>query len=187
MQDKILDYFNESRTALDELKNLSEKVEEAVGILKKVFLSGGRVLLFGCGGSAADAQHIATELLASFRKERAPLPAISLTTNTSLITAVSNDFDFKDVFKRQIEAFGCKKDAAFAISTSGNSSSVVNAARTAGEKGLKVISMTGRDGGELKKFSDLNLNVPASQTSHIQECHIIVAHTICSIIEEELF
>jgi len=162
-------------------------VERAAEIILQSLRGGGRLFLFGNGGSAADAQHIAGELVGRFEMEREALPVLALTTDTSILTAVGNDYGFDNVFERQVEAFVKSGDVVIAISTSGNSKNVVAAARKARESGAKVIGLTGGDGGELKTVADLCIVVPAAETCRIQECHITIGHALCSLIERGMF
>jgi phosphoheptose isomerase len=150
--------------------------------------SGGKVLLFGNGGSAADAQHMAAELVGRFAiPERAALPAIALTTDSSTLTAVSNDLGFERVFARQLEALGRRGDVAFAISTSGGSPNVLAAVETARERGLRVVALTGGDGGRLAEAADIAIVVPSTSTPRIQEAHLALEHAICETVEQLLF
>ena len=141
------------------------------------------MLLCGNGGSAADAQHIAAEFVGRFRMERRALPAVCLTTNTSTLTAVSNDYRYEDCFSRQVEAFGAPGDLLVAISTSGRSPNVLQAARLARARRLRVIGLTGAGGGELAELSDAPIIVPSRDTQRIQECHIAIAHVLCELVE----
>ncbi|MBP7149192.1 MAG: D-sedoheptulose 7-phosphate isomerase [Acidobacteria bacterium] len=155
--------------------------------LVRTLQSGGKILLFGNGGSAADAQHIAAELVGRFQHERPALPALALTTDTSVLTSVANDYGYECVFTRQIEALGQRGDAAIAISTSGSSLNVVEAVRAARAKGMSTVGLLGRDGGILKELVDHPLVVEAQKTSRIQEVHALVGHVLCEVIERELF
>lgn len=146
--------------------------------------NGGKVIFFGNGGSAADAQHLAAELAGRYLKERNALPAIALTTNTSCLTAIANDYGYDAVFSRQIEALGNRGDIAIGISTSGNSNNVIRAMRVAREKGLITVGLTGQSGGQLRHESQYCLCVPSERTPRIQEVHILVGHILCEIIEE---
>jgi len=184
---KIREYIRESSSALSSLEDISAEIENAALIIGEVLKAGGKVLTMGCGGSASDAQHIAAELLCRFRKDRAPLPAIDLTANTSYITAVSNDYDFSLVFSRQIEALATEKDAVIVISTSGNSESALKAADKAIEKRAALIVMTGTPGGALSERPGILLKAPSGVTSHIQECHQAIFHLICLLIEDSFF
>lgn len=163
------------------------EIAAAAAVLAGVFRAGGRLLLFGNGGSAADAQHIAGELTGRFRRERAALPAIALTTNSSDLTALGNDYGFEHVFARLVCAHGRAGDAALAISTSGQSPNVLEAVREARERGLRTIALTGRGGGKLAPAVDVAIVVPSDDTQRIQEAHIVVGHTLCELVEEELF
>jgi D-sedoheptulose 7-phosphate isomerase len=145
--------------------------------------SGRKLLAFGNGGSAGDAQHLVTELVGRFQKERAGFAAIALTADTSLLTSVANDYGFERVFARQVEALGAAGDVAFAISTSGVSPNVVAALKTARARGLRTIALTGRDGGEAGRLAEVHINVPDDCTARVQEVHITLIHAICEIVE----
>ena len=147
---------------------------------------GHRILLFGNGGSAADAQHIAAELVGRFRRERPGQPALALTTNASTLTAIGNDYSFEDVFARQVEAFGNKGDVAIGISTSGNAANVLGGIAMARARGLLTVGMTGKSGGKLGKQVQYCLGVPAEATARVQEAHILIGHVLCEIIDREL-
>jgi len=153
----------------------------------ETFRRGGKLLLCGNGGSAADAQHIAAEFVSRFRRERHGLPAIALTTDTSILTAISNDYGYERVFARQIEALGRPGDMVIGISTSGISASVIAAMRAARNGGMATVGFTGASGGTLVDHVDLCLCVPSHNTARIQEVHITVAHTVCEIVERTLF
>ena len=168
-------------------KELAEEIVEASRWIIGAFKAGGKVLLFGNGGSAADAQHIATELICRFKKERKALPALALSTNSSLVTAQANDLGFETIFARQIEAWAKKEDIAIAISTSGNSPNILAGAKKAKEFGLRTIGFIGKGGGKLRDLVDLALIVPSDDVPRIQEAHISIAHSICHLVEEELF
>jgi D-sedoheptulose 7-phosphate isomerase len=146
-----------------------------------------KLLLFGNGGSAADAQHIAAEFVGRYRTERRALPALALTVNTSSLTAIGNDYGFDVVFSRQIEAFGVSGDVALGISTSGSSENIVRALHRAKEMGMKTVALTGATGGRLKSSVDYCLSVPSSDTPRVQECHILLGHIICEIVERRLY
>ena len=156
-------------------------------VIIQAYRKGKKVILFGNGGSAADAQHIAAELVGKYYLERAPLPAIALTVNTSSLTAIGNDYSFAQVFAKQLEALGEAGDVAIGISTSGNSENVLEALRVAKTKGLITIGFTGEEGGKLKDVVDYCLHIPSNDTPRIQEGHITVGHIICEIVERELF
>lgn len=147
---------------------------------------GGKILFFGNGGSAADAQHLATELAIRYKTDRAPIAALALTTDTSALTAAANDMGFEKVFARQIEAIGRKGDVAIAISTSGNSPNVLEAARTCRRMGITVVGFTGETGGKLAPLCDILMNVPSTTTARIQEMHITLGQMFCGALEQEL-
>jgi D-sedoheptulose 7-phosphate isomerase len=153
-------------------------------LLIQTLAAGRKVLIFGNGGSAADSQHIAGELVSKFRRERQALAAIALTTDTSILTSIGNDYGFDYLFARQIEALGQEGDVAWGISTSGNSPNVLRAVKTAREQGLITLGFTGQDGGELKNLVDICFCVPSSSTPRIQEVHITVAHALCELVEQ---
>ncbi|MBF0521555.1 MAG: D-sedoheptulose 7-phosphate isomerase [Candidatus Omnitrophica bacterium] len=186
MKNKVEQIFRESidvkeKTLKANLNNIVLASKEIVRALKK----GKKIIFFGNGGSAADSQHAAAELVGRFQKERRALPAIALTTDTSILTALGNDYSFDIVFKRQIEALGQKGDVAFGISTSGNSQNVVEAIKQAKKMGLKTMSLSGRDGGALAKLTDISIIVPAEKTARIQESHSCIIHAICELVESQ--
>ena len=162
------------------IETVSRIIEEIVSALRR----GRKILLCGNGGSAADAQHFAAELVGKFRKIRKALSAVSLTVNTSILTSIGNDFSFDDVFKRQVEAIGKEGDLLIAISTSGNSKNVIEAVKQAKKMDIFTIGFTGKDGGKLAEICDLVVKVPSSNTPRIQEMHITLFHAICGIVEE---
>jgi len=168
-------------------QSLSDTIAEAAQIILNAYRAGKKVLLIGNGGSAADAQHIAAELAGRFKLERAGLPAIALTTNTSTLTAVANDYGYDRVFSRQLEALANDKDVLIAITTSGSSPNILKAAEMAHSKGVTVIGLTGAKGGKLKDMADLTIMVPSDDTARIQEAHITMGHIICHLVEEGLF
>jgi len=168
-------------------QNLLDTIVDTAQIILKSFQSGGKVILIGNGGSAADAQHIAAELVGRFRLERAALPAMALTTNTSILTALANDYGYDTVFSRQLEALAGDKDVLIAISTSGTSANILKAVETAHTKGIVVIALTGESGGQLKEVADLTISIPSGNTPRIQEAHITVGHIICHLVETWLF
>jgi len=147
--------------------------------------TGHKLLVFGNGGSAADAQHVAAELVGRFQRERAAMAAIALTVDTSILTAVGNDYSFKQVFARQVEALGNRGDVAMGISTSGESPNVVTGLQTAKAKGLKTIALTGRDGGSVGRAAEIHVNVPDQNTQRVQEVHVTLLHVMCEVIEED--
>ena len=178
-----------SETKLKIEQECKEDILKAATTLSEVYRNGNKLLLCGNGGSAADCQHIATELMIrlSHHIQRPALPAIALTTDTSNLTAGGNDIGFENVFARNVEGLGNKGDALIAISTSGNSGNVIKAVEMAHKKGMKVIGLLGGDGGKLKPIVDLPVVIPSSNVQRIQEGHITVAHIICELVEEELY
>jgi len=170
------------------LVECAAELERAIDLIVDALRDGRKLLLFGNGGSAADAQHVAAEFVGRFLRERKPLPAIALTTDTSALTAIGNDYGFDDVFARQVRALGARGDVAIAISTSGKSPNVLRAVQTARDAGLKVVALTGGDGGALATAADVTLRVSASTLSaRIQETHILVGHVICELVDQRLF
>jgi phosphoheptose isomerase len=163
-----------------------QPVLDAAAAIVDAFRRGGMLLLFGNGGSASDAQHVSAELVGRFQRERAGLPAIALTTDTSILTSVANDDGFDHVFVRQIEALGRAGDVALGISTSGGSPNVLAALEAARAKGLKTIALTGKDGGAVGRAAAIHVNVPAQSTARVQEVHRTLLHIICDIVEREL-
>jgi len=176
-------------TKLKIKENLQNEIIDAVQILTDCFKKGNKLLLCGNGGSAADCQHIATELMIrlSHHIQRPALPAIALTTDTSNLTAGGNDFGFENVFARNVEGLGNKGDVLLAISTSGNSPNVIKAVEMAHKKGMKVIGFLGGNGGKLKDLADRPIVVPSSNVQRIQEGHITIAHIICELVEDKLY
>jgi len=165
-----------------EVPSIVEVAEALLAALR----AGGKALFFGNGGSAANAQHLAAELVGRFALDRAPLPGLALTVDTSALTAIANDYAFDEVFARQILALGSPGDVAVALSTSGRSPNVVRGVQAARKKGLVTVGLTGRDGGTLKELVDYCVCVPSSETARIQECHILIGHILCEILEAEL-
>jgi D-sedoheptulose 7-phosphate isomerase len=158
---------------------------EILQAMLQALQAGNKIILFGNGGSAADSQHIAGELVSKFRRDRRAMPAIALTTDTSILTSIANDYSFARVFARQIEALGQKGDVAIGISTSGNSPNVLDGIAMAREQGLVTIGFTGADGGKLKDSADICFQAPSENTARIQEAHITAAHALCGLIEQE--
>jgi D-sedoheptulose 7-phosphate isomerase len=167
-------------------ENLS-KLLEAIKLISHTFEAGNKVFFFGNGGSAADAQHFAAEFVNRFIMDRPPLPAIALTTDTSILTSISNDTAFNDIFSRQLKALGKEGDVAVGISTSGNSSNVIKAFEAAKEMGMKTVALAGNDGGVLAKIADISLVVSSSSTPRVQETHVLVGHLLCEMVEHQLF
>ena len=185
MREKIKEIISESIQVKEELlKSKVSSILEISEVIIDALKKGGKLIVFGNGGSASDAQHIAAELVGRFKKERPALSALALTTNTSIITALANDFGYEIIFSRQIEALAGKLDVAFGISTSGKAKNVALGLKQAKKMGLKTIALTGGDGGELVKIADLSLVVPSGVTARIQEAHITIGHILCELIEE---
>lgn len=188
MKERINKIIDEQINNLNALKengyyNLIEKISiEIVESMKK----GGKILIAGNGGSAADAQHFAAEIVGRFVLERRGYPAIALTTDTSILTAVGNDYGYDDIFSRQVEALGNKGDIFIGISTSGNSKNILEAIKIAREKGLLVVGFTGKNGGKMKDLCDIILNFNYQETARVQEHHLMSYHLICEFVEEEM-
>lgn len=179
--------FRESiRVKEETFKTNDEKIVQAIESILESFRRNGKILFFGNGGSAADSQHIAAEFIGRFKKERRALPAIALTTDTSILTALGNDYGFDVIFARQIEGLGNRGDVAFGISTSGNSKNVIEGIKQAKKMGLKTISLTGCGGGKVARLTDISIIVPSMETARIQESHICIAHAICELAEERI-
>lgn len=170
----------------ERLRTLEKDISDACSLCAEAILRGGKILLAGNGGSAADAQHIAAEFVGRFVRERRSLPAIALSTDTSALTAIANDYGFEAVFERQIAGLGNENDVFIGISTSGNSPNIVRAATLAREKGLKILIFSGRDGGLLRGLADVEIIVPSDVTARIQEMHILVGHIICEFVDEKV-
>jgi D-sedoheptulose 7-phosphate isomerase len=168
------------------LHGLSSDVDRAVGMIARSMADGGALLVCGNGGSAADAQHIAAELTGRFFRDRKPLRALALHGNTSSLTAIGNDYGYDEVFAREVGAHGREGDVLLALSTSGNSRNVLRAIDAARDKRMIVIGLTGADGGKMRHLCDLWLPVPSNSTPRIQECHILIGHTICELLERIL-
>jgi len=168
-------------------KQLIDLIVEVGEKLVDIYKKGNKLLIAGNGGSAADAQHIAGELVSKFYFDRPALPAIALTTDTSIITAIGNDYGYEKLFSRQIEANGIKGDAFLGISTSGNSKNVIEGLKTSKSKGLITIGLTGESGGAMKDLCDYCICVPSNETPRIQEAHILIGHILCAVIEEAIF
>lgn len=161
-------------------------IVEAARAIRGAMAAGGKLLIFGNGGSAADAQHFATELVVRFERQRAAFPALALSTDTSVLTAAANDFGFERVFARQVEALGRPDDVAFGISTSGVSANVLRGIEAASAGGLKTIALTGRDGGAIGAAAAVHINVPEASTARVQEVHMTVIHAICTLVERAI-
>jgi D-sedoheptulose 7-phosphate isomerase len=188
MEDLIVKIFKESSHAKDMFinENLSRLVN-IVEVIKKCLENGNKILIFGNGGSSSDSQHLAAEFVNRFRIERPPLPAISLAADTAVITSIANDYDFSEVFSKQIRAVGQQGDVAWGLSTSGKSPNVLKALETARKNSLVTIGFTGADGGEMARVCDYILNVPSSNTARIQEVLMTAGHVICEMVDFKLF
>lgn len=189
--DLIHHHFQQSiATKLATVELLSDMIVAAGQLMAQALLNGHKIMSCGNGGSASDAQHFSSELLNRFERERPSLPAIALTTDTSTITSIANDYDYKEIFSKQIRALGQSGDILLAISTSGNSWNVVKAIEAAHEKNIAVIALTGKDGGHMVDElhdQDIELRIPADVTARIQESHGLVIHCLCDLIDRELF
>jgi D-sedoheptulose 7-phosphate isomerase len=168
------------------LKILDEDVQFAGIMAAKTLADGGKIMFCGNGGSAADSQHLAAELTGRFIKERKPLAAIALSTDTSALTCIGNDYSFEEVFARQVTGLGRKNDLLIGISTSGNSRNVIRAVEEAQKLGMQTLGILGRDGGNLRNLCSHSIVVPSSNTARIQECHILIGHTLCGLIEQNM-
>ena len=185
MTSSVADHIQESIAIKEQLlKSDVPLIEQMALKISECLKSGGKLLFIGNGGSASDSQHLAAEFVGRYEKERRPLAAVALTTDTSILTAVGNDYGFEKIFERQIEALGRKGDVLFAISTSGNSKNILRGVQKAKQLGVYVIGLTGGAGGELKTLADLTLVVPSKKTSRIQETHILVGHILCECVDE---
>lgn len=188
MYSVIKNYLKEASDLISSLaKDPPKEIALIAGEIITAFKNNAKILIFGNGGSASDAQHFAAELVGRFKKERKGLAAIALTTNTSTLTALANDYDYDIVFKRQIEALGNKGDVAIGISTSGQARNVLSALDTARKMGLKTIALSGKKGINLTGCTDISLLVNSADTPHIQQAHILIIHIICKIVEDTLF
>ncbi len=188
MENIILKRFKESSEVKSRfLRENLPKLLDVIKLVSHTFEAGNKLFFFGNGGSAADAQHLAAEFINRYVMDRPPLPAIALTTDASVLTSVSNDFAFNEIFAKQIRALGKERDVAIGITTSGNSPNVVKAFEVAKEMGMKTIALTGNDGGMVAKIADFSLIVPSTSTPRIQEAHILIGHILCEMVEHYLF
>lgn len=185
-QQFIASYVEETLAAIKSINQLSAEIEAAIALWKEALSSGKKVIFCGNGGSAADAQHLSAELMGRFLFDRDPLPAISLTVDTSALTAIGNDYGYEHVFSRQLKGIGQAGDVLLGMSTSGNSQNVVEAFQVAKKMGIATIALTGHSGGKLGALSDVLIAVPNKQTNHVQEAHIAIGHLMCQSIEGDL-
>ena len=186
IKDQIKKSF-EIKQAIYENKDLINKIEEVSKLCVELYKGDKKTILAGNGGSAADAQHIAAELVGRYGFDRPSIPSLALTTDTSCLTAIGNDYGYDNVFSRQLEGMGQEGDIFIGISTSGNSKNIINAFVSAKKKGITTVALVGRDGGEMAKMADVALVIPSDSTPRIQESHILIGHIICDIIEKEIF
>lgn len=185
--DKIKKIIEESLEVKESVLGLAGIIKQMSDTIVRAIKNGNKLLVFGNGGSAADAQHLVGELVGRFKMERGALPAIALTTNTSTITSIGNDYSFEDIFSRQVEGLARKGDVCIGISTSGNAGNVIKGIKKAKEIGAKTIALTGCAGGELAKICDISIVVPSHNTPRIQEAHITIIHIICELVEKAVF
>lgn len=184
MDIKIREMINDSIKTHMLVNNFVEEIEKAIEIMINSLKQGNKILSCGNGGSAAQAQHFSAELVGRFEAERKAISSISLTTDTSNITALGNDYGFETVFKRQIEALGNQGDVLICLSSSGNSQNLIEAILEAKSKNIKIINLLGRDGGKMKRVGDVDIIIPVQNTARIQECHILILHIFAKLIED---
>ena len=182
----FLDNITEHASVLSKLYDLDEVVQRVGLLAAQTLRIGGKLLFCGNGGSAADSQHLAAELTGRFINDRPPLAAIALSTDTSALTCISNDYAFREVFARQVTGLGRKEDLLIGISTSGNSDNIIRAIEEANKLGMHTVGLLGRDGGKMRTICNHCIVVPSRVTARIQECHILIGHTLCGLIEREL-
>jgi D-sedoheptulose 7-phosphate isomerase len=186
IEQTIAKTLNESSKTIDGISNLSNEIDKTVNLIINALTKNKKIIIFGNGGSAADAQHIAAEFLGRYKIKRKSIPAIALTSNSSTTTAIANDYDFSDVFSRQCESLVSKDDIVIGISTSGNSENVIKGLKASKKNGGLTIGLLGNNGGKIKNTVDISLVVNATSVPRIQEAHRVIYHIICEIIEEEL-
>lgn len=188
-EDRVRQHFADSIEIKRQASALAPQVTRAATLITRSLLDNGKVLSCGNGGSAGDAQHFSAEMLNRFEMERPGLPAVALTTDSSTLTSIANDYSFDDIFSKQVRALGQPGDVLLAISTSGNSENVTRACVAAHERGMRIVALTGRDGGDLSAAlgqDDIELRVPAQNTARIQEVHLVFIHCLCDLIDREL-
>jgi D-sedoheptulose 7-phosphate isomerase len=177
----------ETKQAIYEDKELMELIQEVSKVVTEAYKKGNKTLIAGNGGSAADAQHIAGEFVSKFYFDRPGLASIALTTDTSILTAIGNDYGYEKLFSRQVQANGVKRDVFIGISTSGNSKNIIKALEECKAKGITTIGLTGQSGGKMKELCDYCVCIPSNETPRVQESHILIGHIICAVVEEEMF
>lgn len=191
LQERVKQHFTASiETKMQALQTLVEPITTAASAMVECLLAEGKILSCGNGGSAGDAQHFSSEMLNRFERERPPLPAIALSTDTSTLTSIANDYSYTEVFSKQVRALGREGDLLLAISTSGNSPNVLEAIKTAHQRGMRVVALTGKNGGrmrELLRDTDIEICVPSDVTARIQEVHLLAIHCLCDLIDTHLF
>ncbi len=191
LQDRVINHFSDSiHVKQDAMESLSELIVYAAQTIVEALIDNKKVLTCGNGGSAGDAQHFSSEMLNRYERERPALPAIALTTDTLTITSVANDYNFDEVFSKQLRALGQAGDILLVYTTSGNSSNIINTVKTAQDREITVIALTGKDGGSLAsilKESDIEIRVPSKSTARIQEVHLLITHCLCDLIDSQLF
>lgn len=183
----ITAYINKTQNAIEQLHTIEDQIGVVAETCVIALKSGNKIILCGNGGSAADSQHIAAELMGRFLKDRPPLPAIALTVDTSALTAIGNDYGYDEIFARQLRGISNVGDVLIGISTSGNSANVIKAFEAAKDLGVITVALTGGTGGRMAEIADEVILVPSDKTNHIQECHITIGHLICKIVEEDMF
>lgn len=190
-QERVKQHFNASiNTKMQAMEALTPFIAEAADSMVQALLQEKKILSCGNGGSAGDAQHFSAELLNRFERERPPLPAIAITTDTSTLTSIANDYSYEEVFSKQVRALGQKGDVLLAISTSGNSPNIIHAIKAAHDRDMVVVQLTGKDGGNMRELlaeKDVEICVPATSTARIQEVHLLVIHCLCDLIDTQLF
>jgi D-sedoheptulose 7-phosphate isomerase len=187
MKTEINAMLKEGTELNSKLENYLDEIKQIVNVINNCLKNNNKVILCGNGGSASQASHIAAEFVGRFKKERKALPAISLTTDSSIITSIANDYGYEKVFERQIEAIGKKGDVLIAITTSGNSKNIINAIEKAKLMGIKTVGLLGKGGGKTKNIADIEIIIPSDNTPRIQEAHLTILHIICELLEKRLF